>query len=131
MRSKLRFFDGKQSSRYGTLRGLVAFPFCLAAVVLFAKFVGKQVWELKAVEKWTRLIFAALVLCSAVGVQDDRDLRRVAVYSLLVFVVVFGATTSLAVTSLSAQQALLVAACVALGPLAGLAATAAFPFPQP
>jgi hypothetical protein len=94
MLTTIGFFNDKQQSNLGTLRGLIAFP-----IVLLLGFV----WYfclIPKIDKTTKIpvsyksvicmLISAVILVSAVGVQLPPDTKTAVVYGALVGFSVFG-----------------------------------------
>lgn len=82
-RTELIYFDNLSASGKGTLRGLIAFGILIIGLpgvgLIFRKIFTKGMWT-----KIITLILSALILCSAVGVQQPTENDEAFLYGLLV-----------------------------------------------
>lgn len=89
MKTQLIFFEDSETSRTGTLRGTVAFVAFTALFFIISKQIQRYDHGILAI------LMSALLISSAIGVQNSASLSESIVYGALVGLVVFGVSSSL------------------------------------
>jgi uncharacterized membrane protein len=94
MITTIGFFNDKQQSKLGTLRGLIAFPIVVIAGLTWYFYVLPKIDESTRIQLSLKsvlsLIVASIILVSAVGVQLPTDTKTASTYGALVGFCIFG-----------------------------------------
>jgi hypothetical protein len=91
MRTTIRYFDGWESSKVGLARGLIIFPFCVAASYGLSILVTPT-----QTNNFFVALVMGLILCSLLGVQDtgttdNSSLNNVIYYGASIYFCIYTA----------------------------------------
>lgn len=91
MITKLIYFDNKENSDKGLLRGLVMMPSVMVSVyVIMILLQHTFKYKNKRNIKPFVIFLISVIIVSAIGVQDEDNINNVVVYNGLVFFVIYG-----------------------------------------
>jgi len=101
MRSSLIFFDNKENSKRGNLRGLVIFPIFIILTLVWRQLMTKyyKCNNVGKLRKIISLIISAVLIVSAIGVQTPNTLQKAVVYGALIGFVIYGVSNCVLLVS--------------------------------
>jgi uncharacterized membrane protein len=98
MKSNIVFFDNKENSKRGTLRGVVIFPiFIILTLIWFLttkKLYYKHIDRVNTLRLFIGVVICGILIVSAIGIHTPDTVKNAVIYGSLVGFVIYGVSNS-------------------------------------